>query len=427
MKLAIVIFRNNLRIDDNYSLYNACSENDNVLGLYSTEILEGEIFGFKKCNIFREKFIKESLMNLKNNLLSYNINLCFTEVIERSLEKLSNLYEITIYFDEEVGIEEKLFEDKLKKYKYKSYFNQTMIVPFSFDYKKSFSSFRTKAEKLDILEPLPEINKKNFIDFETIKFEIPTIKIKNSNAILFKGGEDEALKQLKNYLPKIHEYKKTRNEMSSFYNSTKFSPYLAIGCVSPKRIYYEIKKQEILTHKSESSYWIYFELLWRDFFHLVMKQSQNKLFLKSGIKEVNYNFKSDKKILEEFFSANTQVDLIDASINELKSTGWLSNRNRQLVASYFVKNLGLDWRFGAAFFESFLLDYNPASNYGNWAYQAYVGNDSSYRIFDIQKQSNMYNGDDYINKWLEKSKSKSKININYEKMIEEVKNEVFGN
>ena len=100
-------------------------------------------------------------------------------------------------------------------------------------------------------------------------------------------------------------------------------------------------------------------------------------------------------------------------------------RNRQLVASYFVKNLGLDWRFGAAFFESFLLDYNPASNYGNWVYQAYVGNDSSYRIFDIQKQSNMYNGDDYINKWLEKPKSK--ININYEKMIVEVKNEVFGN
>ena len=156
-----------------------------------------------------------------------------------------------------------------------------------------------------------------------------------------------------------------------------------------------------------------------------MKQSQNKIFLKSGIKEINYNFKSDKKILEEFFSANTQVDLIDASINELKSTGWLSNRNRQLVASYFVKNLGLDWRFGAAFFESFLLDYNPASNYGNWVYQAYVGNDSSYRIFDIQKQSNMYNGDDYINKWLEKPKSK--ININYEKMIVEVKNEVFGN
>ena len=74
-------------------------------------------------------------------------------------------------------------------------------------------------------------------------------------------------------------------------------------------------------------------------------------------------------------------------------------------------------------FESFLLDYNPTSNYGNWVYQAYVGNDSSYRIFDIQKQSNMYNGDDYINKWLEKPKSK--ININYEKMIVEVKKMKF--
>jgi deoxyribodipyrimidine photo-lyase len=211
--------------------------------------------------------------------------------------------------------------------------------------------------------------------------------------------------------------------MSGFSNSTKFSPYLASGCISPRKIYFEIKKQEEKTYKSDSSYWIYFELLWRDFFHLVMKQSQEKLFLKSGIKEINYNFRNDKKILDEFFSANTKVDLIDASINELKSTGWLSNRNRQIVASYFVKNLGLDWRYGAAFFESFLVDYNPASNYGNWAYQAHVGNDSSYRIFDVDKQTLMYNGDDYITKWLEKPKSKSYIN--YQKMANEVKNEVF--
>jgi deoxyribodipyrimidine photo-lyase len=154
-----------------------------------------------------------------------------------------------------------------------------------------------------------------------------------------------------------------------------------------------------------------------------MKQSQEKLFLKSGIKEITYNFRNDKKILNEFFSANTKVDLIDASINELKTTGWLSNRNRQIVASYFVKNLGLDWRYGAAFFESFLVDYNPASNYGNWAYQAHVGNDSSYRIFDVDKQTLMYNGDDYITKWLEKPKSKTRIN--YQKMAKEVKNEVF--
>ena len=423
MKLAIVIFRNNLRIDDNHCLYNACNENDYILGLYSLELLKGEIFGFKKCDIFREKLIKESLLCLKTNLLKYDINLGIIDDIEQSLKELSWSYEISIYYDEEVGTEEKAFEKKLQKYPYKSFFSQTMIEPFIFDYKKSFSHFRNKAEKIEIQKPLDEIFRKKTIEFNSLDIQIPTRSIPNPNAIIFKGGEDEALKQLKMYLPKVHEYKSTRNEMSGFDNSTKFSVYLAIGCISPRRIYHEIKIQEEKTYKSDSSYWIYFELLWRDFFYLVMKYSENKLFLKSGIKEINYNFKKDEKSLKSFFTATTGVDLIDASINELKSSGWISNRNRQIVASYFVKNLGLDWRIGAAFFESFLVDYNPASNYGNWAYQAHVGNDSSYRIFDIGKQTSMYNGKDYINKWLNKEKSKE--NIDYRTMAEVVKKEVF--
>lgn len=423
MKLAIIIFRNNLRIDDNHCLFNACNENDYVLGLYSLELLKGEIFDFKKCDIFREKLIKESLLCLKTNLLKYDINLGIVDDIEQSLKELSGSYEISIYYDEEVGTEEKSFEKKLQKYPYKSFFSQTMIEPFVFDYKKSFSHFRNKAEKIEIQKPLDKIFRKKTIEFKSLDIKIPTVSIQNSNAIVFKGGEDEALKQLEMYLPKIHEYKSTRNEMSGFDNSTKFSAYLAIGCISPRRIYHEIKIQEEKTYKSDSSYWIYFELLWRDFFYLVMKYSENKLFLKSGIKEINYNFRKDEKSLKNFFNASTGVDLIDASINELKSSAWLSNRNRQIVASYFVKNLGLDWRIGAAFFESLLVDYNPASNYGNWAYQSHVGNDSSYRIFDIERQTQMYNGKDYINKWLNKEKSKE--NIDYRTMGEVVKKEVF--
>ncbi|GGD46230.1 deoxyribodipyrimidine photo-lyase [Malaciobacter pacificus] len=422
MKLSIIVFRNNLRIDDNYPLYNACKDSEYVLGLYSLENLQGEIYNFKKCDVFREKFIKESLLNLKENLSYYGINLSVVNSISEALKLLDSKYDITIYFDKEVGSEELEFENILKQYNYKSYFTQTMITPFEFDYKKSFSHFRKKAEKQEIKEPLGKIETKKSVEFETLDIQIPNIKIENPHAIVFKGGETEALKQLQNYLPKIHEYKTTRNEMSGFENSTKFSPYLAMGCISPRRIYHEIKKQEKITYESESSYWIYFELLWRDFFHLVMKYSQNKLFLKSGIKDKKYNFREDKKLFRDFFSANTGLDLIDSSINELRSTGWLSNRNRQIVASYFVKNLGLDWRVGAAFFESFLVDYNPASNYGNWAYQAYVGNDTSYRLFDVKKQSNMYNGSEYINKWLvEKSNKK----IDYISMAETVKSEVF--
>ncbi|WP_129502728.1 MULTISPECIES: FAD-binding domain-containing protein [Malaciobacter] len=118
-----------------------------------------------------------------------------------------------------------------------------------------------------------------------------------------------------------------------------------------------------------------------------MYYSKNALFLKKALQDKDYNFKTTKSLINNFINANTCIDIIDASIVELKSTAWLSNRNRQLVASYLIKNLGIDFRIVAAFFESYLIDYNPASNYGNIAYQAFVGNDKTYRVFDVIKQS----------------------------------------
>lgn len=146
MKLSIIVFRNNLRIDDNYPLYNACKDSEYVLGLYSLENLQGEIYNFKKCDVFREKFIKESLLNLKENLSYYGINLSVVNSISEALKLLDSKYDITIYFDKEVGSEELEFENILKQYNYKSYFTQTMITPFEFDYKKSFSHFRKKLK-----------------------------------------------------------------------------------------------------------------------------------------------------------------------------------------------------------------------------------------------------------------------------------------
>lgn len=422
MKLAIVIFRNNLRVEDNPSLYYASKSNDRVLGLYSFEILQGYLFGFKKCGKFREAFVKSSLEQLYKDLKLYGINLSFTNDFSNTLDKLSEKFDITVYFDEEVGFEEENLQKVFAKYKHKSYFNQTMIEPFEFDFTKSFSHFRNKAEKLEIPKPLGLPNKVKTVEFETVQFSKTMISYPKS-AIFFEAGEHRAKQRLEDYMNNIHSYKDTRNAMSGFDNSTKFSPYLSAGNISARMIYHRLKEEERRGYQSQSSYWIYFELLWRDFFHLVMLYSKNRLFLKSGLKGINFNFRNDKKSLDKFFSANTGIDIIDASIIELKSTGWLSNRNRQLVASYFVKNLGLDWRVCAAFFESYLVDYNPASNYGNFAYQAHVGNDKRYRVFDPIKQSLMYGGDAYIKTWLDKRETTF---IDYHKMSQEVKKEVFN-
>lgn len=77
-------------------------------------------------------------------------------------------------------------------------------------------------------------------------------------------------------------------------------------------------------------------------------------------------------------------------MQELQKTGWMSNRGRQNVASYFSKNMKMDWRIGAAYFEAMLIDYDVHSNYGNWMYVAGVGNDPRDRTFNVQLQASRY-------------------------------------
>ena len=86
---------------------------------------------------------------------------------------------------------------------------------------------------------------------------------------------------------------------------------------------------------------------------------------------------------------------------ELAATGFMSNRGRQNVASFWAKEWQQDWRMGAAYFESMLIDYDVHSNYGNWMYTAGVGNDPRDRKFNIQRQAGLYHANsDYQKLWL---------------------------
>jgi deoxyribodipyrimidine photo-lyase len=106
---------------------------------------------------------------------------------------------------------------------------------------------------------------------------------------------------------------------------------------------------------------------------------------------------------EKWKNGNTGIDFVDANMIELKLTGFMSNRGRQNVASYLCHNLKLDWRYGAAYFEEQLIDYDVCSNWGNWMYVAGVGNDPrENRVFNMEKQAAMYDHDQsYRNLWLQ--------------------------
>ena len=129
---------------------------------------------------------------------------------------------------------------------------------------------------------------------------------------------------------------------------------------------------------------------------------KNEIFKITGILEKNYSWNRDEKAIKNWIEGTTKDDFVNANMKELKKTGWMSNRGRQNVASYFAKDLQLDWRIGAAYFESMLLDYDVHSNYGNWMYVSGVGNDPRDRKFNTKLQAKRYDGNfKYRKLWLE--------------------------
>jgi deoxyribodipyrimidine photo-lyase len=219
--------------------------------------------------------------------------------------------------------------------------------------------------------------------------------IEDQRAVIpFKGGASRALDRLKYYLwdrELLSTYKKTRNGLIGGDYSSKFSPWVSLGCISSRQIYWEVKKYEKYVKKNSSTYWLIFELIWRDYFHFVAKKYGSLLFQKSGITGVSKAVSNSTKFLHLWTEGRTNEPLIDANMNELNATGFMSNRGRQIVSSYLIYTMGIDWRLGAAYFEKMLIDYDPCSNYGNWAYIAGVGNDPrGGREFNILRQQETY-------------------------------------
>jgi deoxyribodipyrimidine photo-lyase len=137
----------------------------------------------------------------------------------------------------------------------------------------------------------------------------------------------------------------------------------------------------------------------------MMKKHKHSFFMQQGIKAAGKTIIEHNPILfNNWINGKTGNDFIDANMLELKLTGFMSNRGRQNVASYLCHQLKLDWRWGAAYFEQQLIDYDVCSNWGNWAYLAGVGNDPrGSRVFNTEKQADEYDKNKlYRAMWLNK-------------------------
>ena len=215
------------------------------------------------------------------------------------------------------------------------------------------------------------------------------------------AAEAQALRHLDNYIwqqKHILHYKQSRNALFGDNYASFVSTPLALGTLSVRWLWQQIEQFEQQVTTNESTYWLKFELLWREFFRWQQRKYGQRWFSKHGIKgepdyATPYLTDPERNKFTRWCAGNTGEAFIDANMRLLNQTGLMSNRGRQNVASYLIHDLALDWRLGAAYFEQRLLDYDCASNWCNWAYIAGVGNSASARPFNIQKQAQQYDAE----------------------------------
>ena len=428
-KTALVWFRNDLRVEDNITLLTAIRKHKWVVACYCFEPVKfkSSEFGFKKTEKYRAKFLIETIKELRISLKKINIELfVFFEKPQTAIQQLVFSQNCNaVYYQKEWTTEETLVTNKVKKalpksISFHSFYDQFLYHPEDMEISFSnipsiFTNFRKYVEKNITVRCIEDI-----IPAERIKFLINTTPIPTlqdlgfkffethiNSAFPFKGGEINASKRLNYYFfetKKIGFYKKTRNGLVGKDFSSKFSPWLANGSISARTIFWKVKQFEKDYFKNESTYWLIFELIWRDYFKYIALKHHNDIFKISGILNKDLKWNDDKNLVFKWINGETNSSFVNANMLELKKTGWMSNRGRQNAASYFAKELLLDWRIGASYFESLLLDYDVHSNYGNWMYVSGVGNDPRDRKFNVNLQAERYDANKKFQKmWLQET------------------------
>ncbi|WP_318344235.1 DASH family cryptochrome [Flagellimonas baculiformis] len=426
----LIWFGNNLRVRDNQVLKHAMN-GQKLMAVYFFDPRHYEIgaFGFRKTGPFRAQFLLETVEQLKRNLENINISLLtFFCRPEDKIPELVEKYHIdTIFIQAEWTFEEAqtitAVKNKVDKaISFIEIFDQFLYhpddVPFSdFEHIPAiFTDFRKKCERLAKVRPVsarpasmpPGNRMETNTSIPTLAdLGVPSFKKDRRSAFPFSGGEESALARLDHYFwetKKLSSYKKTRNGLIGTDYSSKLSAWLANGSISARTIYWEVQHYEKEVEKNASTYWLVFELLWRDYFKYISLKHGNRIFKLGGIREVAYEWGNDEKTKDSWINGRTSDDFVNAHMLELKHTGWMSNRGRQNVASYWAKHVQQDWRIGASYFESLLIDYDVHNNWGNWMYNSGVGNDPRDRTFNTERQATLYDPDRSFRKlWLQPS------------------------
>jgi deoxyribodipyrimidine photo-lyase len=430
-KRIVVWFRKDLRLHDNEALTEAIEHSEEVIPVYvfSEEDLMGATpYGFQKIGSFRTQFLLESVAHLQDKLREKGIDLVIRmgkpeEEVFKLVQEVEASY---VYANMERTHDEVLVQNSLEKNLWSAgleilffrgkmlYYTQDLPFPIAHS-PDTFSTFRKEVERFVLIrEPLPEPAALTPWTIEVENKALPTLKELGHKKkrqdergdLEFKGGETAALARLSTYFGKeryLDDFVDSRYELRGTYVASRLSSWLALGCLSPKQVYVELKKYEQKYKSNKSTQTFLLELLWRDHYRLMGKKYGDKIFEIGGIRgQETKDLSEDITLFNQWKEGKTEVNLINACMLQLKKTGFLSHKGRQLVSSYLVNDMGVHWRMGAAYFQHILIDYDICSNWVNWNVVGGVGPDTKEdRYLNIENQVKRFDAKgDYADLWL---------------------------
>lgn len=403
-------FRTDLRVEDNSGLASHVAA-DSLLCVYLMPKPR------PWCNLIglgpqRDRFLRESLIELKRDLqargqdllvLEGSPELVIPDLVQRfGITELSTCDTAGTYERQAVRFLAQKLPIPVEVYRGNTLFTPQQLPFTLLDCPKTFTPFRKKVENLRIAPP----NNASMLppppaaDFDMI----PMPAARPSPALPLPGGRSAGLRRLNQFIfeqQDILHYKETRNCLDGLTGSSTLSPWLANGNLSVREVARAISTFEQQEQANESTYWLYFELLWREFFFWREQVDKARLYRPARPNPTVKHCTFEPRAFARWCAGDTPYPLVNALMRQLVTTGWMSNRGRQIAASCLVNELGIDYRYGAAFFEKHLIDYDVASNYGNWQYIAGVGADPrGGRHFNLEKQAKEHDPDElFTHKW----------------------------
>ena len=408
MKCSLILLNETLRWHDN-PLLSATDGPKVAIVVLNKAAFFGRQYGLQRANLQRLQQQISVITALKNTLAKHNIGLItLVGDTARCINALAGALNASqLYCAEPVGAYEYAAIKSLKQTLNVTQLDCNSLLGDNFrpelaTMPDSFTPFRKQQEPLlHVSAPTEKAANENWLSpAHTEAYNSAFIQLSQQYATHMApdtGSEAAALARLQHYIwqqQHILHYKHSRNQLMGTDYASFFSIPLSLGSISVRYIWQHIVSFEQQIQANDSTYWLKFELLWREYFRWQFRKYANLWFSKGAIKgQVDFNpprlSQAQRKQFNLWCRGNTGEPFIDANMRLLNQTGLMSNRGRQNTASYLLHNLDIDWRLGAAYFEQRLLDYDCASNWGNWAYIAGTGN-SAQRQFNINKQAQMY-------------------------------------